>query len=60
MYPKWPRTAVSIYDFFKYLRGSDGESGTMMSVVDTLYVEEVDWSKYNVAPVRSLAKVNST
>ena len=32
----------------------------MMSVVDTLYVEEVDWSKYNVAPVRSLAKVNST
>ncbi len=57
IYPKWPRSAVSILDFFKYLRGSNGESATSFAVVDTLYVEEADWTKYNVAPVRSMAKV---
>ncbi len=58
-YPKWPRTAVSLSDFFDYLRGSNGEPGVRISVVDTLYAEEADWSKYNVAPVRSLAKVRT-
>ena len=56
-YPKWPKTAVSPNDFMDYLRGSSGESETRISVVDTLYVEEADWGKYNVAPVRSLVKV---
>lgn len=59
LYPKWPRTAVSVLDFFKYLRGSDGEPATSLAVVDTLYVEEADWTKYNVAPVRSMAKVRT-
>ena len=30
-----------------------------MASVDTMYVEEADWTKYNVAPVRALAKVAS-
>lgn len=59
LYPKWPRTAVSLMDFFKYLRGSDGESATSLAAVDTLYAEEADWTKYNVAPVRSMAKVRT-
>lgn len=44
-------------DFFKYLRGSNGEPGVTLTAIDTLYVEEADWDKYNVAPVRALAKV---
>ncbi len=62
IYPKWPVSAVTLEDFFKYLRGGDGEDGTpgvKMAAVDTLYVEEADWMKYNVAPVRALAKVRS-
>jgi len=62
-YPKWPRTAVSIEDFYLYLRGrdgndgKDGEDGTKVVPKDTMYVEEADLSKYNVVPVRALAKV---
>lgn len=56
-YPKWPRSAVSEKDFFEYLRGGDGEPGGKLAATDTLYVEEADWTKYNVAPVRALAKV---
>ena len=58
-YPKWPKTAVSLSDFFKYLRGGNGEPGAMLTAIDTLYVEEADWGKYNVAPVRALAKVKA-
>ncbi len=58
-YPKWPKTAVSLSDFFKYLRGNKGETGVSLTAVDTLYVEDADWSKYNVAPVRALAKVKT-
>lgn len=61
-YPKWPRTAVSEKDFYEYLKGKDGEDGKnapKMASVDTMYVEEADWTKYNVAPVRALAKVAS-
>ncbi len=59
-FPKWPTTAVSIEDFFRYLRGcdgNDGEPGVSSLAADSLYVEEADWSKYNVVPVRALAKV---
>ena len=61
-YPKWPRTAVTEKDFYEYLKGRDGEDGKnapKMASVDTMYVEEADWTKYNVAPVRALAKVAS-
>lgn len=62
-YPRWPRTAVSVDDFYKYLRGSDGRDGNdgesveKIASTDSMYVEEADWSKYNVVPVRALAKV---
>lgn len=65
-YPKWPRTAVSINDFYEYLRGrdgrdgndgKDGDSGEDVAPTDTSYVDEADWGKYNVVPVRALAKV---
>ena len=58
-YPTWPKSAVSIEDFYLYLKGGDGNSSFRLAVTDTLYLEEADWSKYNVAPVRSLAKVRA-
>ena len=60
IFPKWPTFAVSVADFYEYLRGrngEDGEPGEKIAATDTMYVEEADWTKYNVAPVRALAKV---
>ena len=60
LFPKWPSSAVSLNDFYEYLRGrngEDGEPGEKIAAADTMYVEEADWTKYNVAPVRALAKV---
>ena len=61
-YPKWPTSAVSLADFWLYLRGRDGvdgqngSNGTVYSLTDTAYVERVDPGMYNVAPVIALGK----
>ena len=62
-YPKWPRDAVSVEDFYHYLTGKDGKDGrdgenavSPENVVDTLYAERVDGTRYNVAPVIALSK----
>lgn len=61
-YPEWPRDAISLEDFYKYLTGRDGKDGESASgvqaVLDTLYSERVDKSKYNVAPVIALGRTS--
>ena len=41
----------------KYLRGSDGKTAEASSIRDSVYLDEVDPNRYNVTPVRVLAKV---
>ena len=59
-YPLWPTNAVSVSDFWRYLKGKDGVDGTSsgggLALTDTAYVERVDTKLYNVAPVIALSK----
>ncbi len=61
-YPEWPRDAISLEDFYKYLAGRDGKDGVsadgVQAILDTLYSERVDKSKYNVAPVIALSRIS--
>ena len=66
----WPSDAVSISDFWLYLKGKDGSDGqdgkdgvdgssvALSAVLE--YSEEVDPQKYNLAPVRALMKVSGS
>ncbi len=57
-YPMWPRDATGVEDFYKYLSGRDGQDGgaSHQDAADTLYIDRVDGTRYNVAPVISLGK----
>ena len=70
-YPLWPKTAVSVSDFWLYLKGKDGvdgkdgqdgqdgqDGGPAQPATPVEYSEEIDADKYNVAPVRALMKVS--
>ena len=60
-YPCWPKDAISVEDFYKYLTGRDGRDGADASSElqeEPFYSERVDGSKYNVAPVIALCRTS--
>ena len=62
LWPNWPADAVSLSDFWDYLRGADGADGKDGADGQDIqqvhvYNEEVDPGKYNLAPVRALKRV---
>ena len=63
-YPNWPKSAVTLSDFWLYLKGKDGRNGAdgkpAGHLVDTVYIEEAIPGKYNVAPVRAVMIVSKT
>ncbi len=58
-FPLWPSSSVTLMDYYLYLRGKNGgqkiEAGN-----DTVYLDNVDGSLYNVSPVFTLGKVSDS
>lgn len=58
----WNKDNNTIEWFWEYLKGKDGKDGTpgvTLTVQDTAYVQEAVPGKYNVAPVRSLVRIDA-